>query len=104
MACIEKTNCFDGTGTLGKCYCGSLSTAACGAAPFTGAGSPDGLCVKEIQAGFPTFTTNSQVLGGLTATDFAAGAAMKRLSCQKGANSSACLTTCGFATGGPAFP
>ncbi len=104
MTCIEKSNCFDGTGTLGKCYCGSLNTTQCGAAPFTGAGSPDGACVAEIKAGFPTFTTNSQVIAGLVATNFPRGAGMKRLSCQKGANSSACLDTCGFTQGGPAFP
>jgi hypothetical protein len=104
ISCIQQSNCFDGTGTIGKCYCGSLSTAACSAAPFTGAGSPDGACVAAIKAGFPTFTTNSQVLGGLSATNFPSGAAMSRLSCQKGANASACLDTCGFTAGGPAFP
>jgi hypothetical protein len=60
--------------------------------------------VAQIKAGFPTFTSNAAVLGGLVATDFPSGAAMKRLSCQKGANSSACLTTCGFNAGGPVFP
>jgi hypothetical protein len=104
MRCIESSNCFDGTGTLGKCYCGDLSISACGSAPFTGAGSPNGACVNQIKAGFPTFTSNSAILGGLVATDFPSGAAMKRLSCQKGANSSACLGTCGFTAGGPAFP
>jgi hypothetical protein len=104
MGCIEASNCFDGTGTLGKCYCGDLSISACGSAPFTGAGSPNGACVAQIKAGFPTFTSNSAILGGLVATDFPSGAAMKRLSCQKGANSSACLGTCGFTAGGPVFP
>ncbi|MES1175764.1 MAG: hypothetical protein ABUL62_15690, partial [Myxococcales bacterium] len=104
ITCIQKSNCFDGTGTIGKCYCGSLSTSACSAAPFTGAGAPDGACAAEIKAGFPTFDTNAQVLGGLSATNFPSGAAMSRLSCQKGANQSACLDTCGFTAGGPAFP
>jgi hypothetical protein len=106
MTCIEKNNCLDGTGTLGKCYCGSLSTSACGAAPFdlTAAGAPNGLCAKEIQAGMPGITSNSAVLGALTASAKPAGAAMQRLNCQKVANSSACLDTCGFTTGGPAFP
>jgi hypothetical protein len=104
MTCIEKSNCFDGTNTLGRCYCGSLNTTQCGAAPFTGPGSPDGACVAQIKAGFPTFTANSQVIAGLVATNFPSGAAMKRLSCQKGANSSACLDACGFTGGGPAFP
>ena len=81
-----------------------LDTGPCGAAPFTGAGSPNGPCVAEIKAGFPTYTTNQQVLGGLTATDFPSGAAMKRLNCQKTADGSACLTTCGLNAGGAAFP
>ena len=104
MTCIEKNNCLDGTGSLGKCYCGTLDTGACSAAPFTGAGSPNGACVKEIQAGMPGVTTNAAVLGGLTATSRPAGAAGQRLNCQKTANSSACLDVCGFTTGGPAFP
>jgi hypothetical protein len=104
ISCIQASNCFDGTGTLGKCYCGDLTISQCGSAPFSGAGSPNGACVNEIKAGFPTFTSNSAILGGLVATDFPSGAAMKRLSCQKGANSSACLTTCGFNAGGAVFP
>ncbi len=104
ISCIQKSNCFDGTGTLGKCYCGTLSTTDCGAAPFTGAGSPNGACVAEIKAGFPTFTTNSQVIAGSWPPTSPSGAGMKRLSCQKGANASACLDVCGFTTGGPAFP
>jgi hypothetical protein len=105
MHCIQNSNCFDGANTIGKCYCGSLSTTACGSAPFTGAGSPDGACVNEIKAGFPTLTSNSAVLGALGKTvELPAGAATKRLSCQKGANEGACLDTCGFTSGGPAFP
>ena len=104
MTCIEKSNCLDGTGSLGRCYCGTLDVGACSAAPFTGAGSPNGACVKEIQAGMPGVTTNAAVLGGLTATSRPAGAAGQRLNCQKTANSSACLDVCGFTAGGPAFP
>ena len=104
ISCLQTSNCFDGTGTLGKCYCGDLSIGDCGSAPFTGPGSPNGACVAQIKAGFPTFTSNNAILGGLVATDFPSGAAMKRLSCQKGANSSACLGTCGFTAGGPVFP
>lgn len=104
MTCIEQSNCLDGTGSLGACYCGSLDTGPCGAAPFTGAGSPNGPCVDIIKAGFPEFTTNQDILGGLFATDFPSGAAMKRLNCQKTADSSACISTCGLNTGGPVFP
>jgi hypothetical protein len=59
---------------------------------------------RRSRAGFSLFTTNQQVLGGLSATNFPSGAAMSRLSCQKGANQSACLGVCGFTAGGPAFP
>jgi cysteine-rich repeat protein len=106
MSCIEKTNCLDGTGTLGACYCGTLSTSACSAAPFdlTEPGAPNGPCAAVIQAGLPGVSTNTAVLGGLTATARPAGGAMQRLNCQKTANSSACLGTCGFTAGGPTFP
>lgn len=100
MRCIQTSNCFDGTGTLGKCYCGSLSTTACGSAPFSGAGSPDGACVSEIKAGFPTLTSNSAVLGALKEFSLPAGAAMKRLACQK----ENCADVCGLTSSGPAFP
>jgi hypothetical protein len=104
MSCIQKSNCFDGTNTIGKCYCGSLSIDACGAAPFTGAGSPDGACASELRAGFPTLTTNSAVIANFAATQLPSGAATKRLSCQKGSNLAACSDICGFKSGGPAFP
>ncbi|HEY0467569.1 MAG TPA: hypothetical protein VGC79_25385, partial [Polyangiaceae bacterium] len=112
MTCIQKSNCFDGAGSLGTCYCGSLDTAACGAAPFTGAGSPNGACVAEIKAGFPTLTSNQEVLGSQFAVEFPSGAAMKRLNCQKitvftpqsSSTSKTCAADCGFTNGGPAFP
>jgi hypothetical protein len=104
MRCIQSSNCLDGTGTLGKCYCGTLPLNACGSAPFTGAGSPDGVCVSEIKAGFPTFTSNNAILGNLQASEHPGGAAMQRLSCEKGASGGQCLAACGFASGGPAYP
>ena len=106
MHCIQSKNCLDGKGSLGDCYCGSLNTAACSAAPFTGAGSPAGPCKAEIQAGMPDVSTNAAVLGGLTVTARPAGAAGQRLNCQKVSpnNGVTCAIPCGFADGGPAFP
>ena len=106
MRCVQKSNCLDGTGSLGKCYCGTLDTGKCGAAPFTGAGSPDGACVKEIQAGMLDVTTNTAALGGLTTPVRPAGAAMQRLNCQKVSlnNGATCAIPCGFTPNGPAFP
>jgi hypothetical protein len=107
LTCIQSSNCFDGTGTLGgSCYCGSLALADCQAASFdlTQAGAPNGPCAAVIQAGLPGVTSNSAVLGGLTASAKPAGAAMQLLNCQKTADGNACLGACGFTTGAGAFP
>ena len=95
MQCIQDSNCLDGTGSLGKCYCGTLSTAACGAAPFdlTAAGAPNGPCAAIMQKGNPGVTTNSAILGGLTNKSRPAGAAGQRLNCQK--TDTACAPICG---------
>lgn len=85
MQCIQDSNCLDGTGSLGRCYCGTLSTAACGAAPFdlTAPNAPNGPCAAIMQQGNPGVTTNSGILGGLTTKSRPAGAAGQRLNCQK---------------------
>jgi cysteine-rich repeat protein len=95
MQCIQDTNCLDGTGSLGRCYCGTLSTSACGAAPFdlSAMGAPNGPCAAIMQAGNPAATSNSQILAGLTAKGTPAGAAGQRLNCQK--NDPACAPLCG---------
>jgi hypothetical protein len=96
MQCIQDSNCLDGTGSLGKCYCGTLDTAACGAAPYdlNAAGAPNGPCAALMQAGSPALTTNSQILGGLTAKSRPGGAAGQRLNCQK--NDATCGPICGI--------
>jgi hypothetical protein len=99
--CIQDSNCLDGTGTLGSCYCGTLGTAACGAATFgpgTVNGMPDltrpnGPCAAIMVAGSPSLTTNSAILGGLTAKSRPGGAAGQRLNCQK--NDATCAPICG---------
>jgi hypothetical protein len=103
MHCIQASDCFDGSKTAGNCYCGTLSTAACGAAPFdlSAAGAPNGACAALIQAGMPGLSSNSAVLGNLTVNSRPAGAAIQRLNCQKVAD---CGDSCGFTAGGPAFP
>lgn len=95
MQCIQDSNCLDGSGSLGKCYCGTLGTAACGAAPFNLAspGAPNGPCAAIMQAGNPGLTTNSAILGGLTNKSRPAGAAGQRLNCQK--TDATCAPLCG---------
>jgi len=104
--CIQASNCLDGIGTTGKCYCGSLTTTACGAAPFdlSKAGAPNGACAAVIQAGMTGLVSNSAILGSLTTPRHPAGAGMQRLNCQKIANDAACVDACGFTAGGAAFP
>jgi len=101
ILCMQDSNCFDAPdGTAGKCYCGSLGTAACGAAPFalSQPGAPNGPCAELMQAGYPTATTNSQILAGLTAKARPLGAAGQRLNCQRTSAEPACAGLCGLET------
>jgi hypothetical protein len=84
-ACFVQTGCADGSGSLGKCYCGTLGVAACAAAPFDLAmpGAPNGPCAATMQQGNPAATTNSGILSGLTAKGHPTGAAGQRVNCQK---------------------
>jgi hypothetical protein len=98
MQCIQTSKCFNGSNSLGKCYCGTLTTNDCSAAPFdlTAAGAPNGPCAATIQAGMTGVTSNGAVLGGLTAPSRPAGAAMQRLQCQKvdDSGSGTCAAVC----------
>jgi hypothetical protein len=98
MQCIQTSKCFNGSNSLGKCYCGTLATNDCSAAPFdlTAAGAPNGPCAATIQAGMTGVTSNGAVLGGLTAPSRPAGAAMQRLQCQKvdDSGSGTCAAVC----------
>jgi hypothetical protein len=94
--CFQDSKCIDGAGSLGKCDCGSLSTAACGAAPFdlSQQGAPNGPCAELMQLGMPGVTSNSTVLGGLTNKSRPTGAAGQRMNCQKTATE--CSALCGI--------
>lgn len=94
MQCIQDSNCLDGSGSLGKCYCGTLGTAACQAAPFdlTAPGAPNGPCAALMQQGSPGVTSNAGILGGLTTKSRPGGAAGQRLNCQKNTE---CAPICG---------
>jgi hypothetical protein len=101
QACITETNCADGANPFTSCYCGTLDTNACNGAPYTGAGSPNGLCRDVIRAamggslstpGQPA--TNSEVLARMLSRNYPAGAGINRYNCQK--NDPDCRTVCGF--------
>ncbi len=95
--CITDTNCGDGTNTLTSCFCGSLTTAACIAAPASGAGSPAGACAAKIRSAMAVggvVASNNDVLVRYIDETIAGGAAIARYNCDK--VDPACLTTCGF--------
>jgi hypothetical protein len=99
LQCIQDSNCLDApSGSLGKCYCGTLGTAACGAAPFdlSKPGAPNGPCAELMQLGYPEATTNSQILGGVTTKSRPMGAAGQRLNCQRVSAEPACAALCGL--------
>jgi hypothetical protein len=99
MQCVRESNCIDApSGTMGKCYCGTLSTAACGAAPFdlTAPGAPNGPCAAIMQLGNPGVVSNTAILGGLTTKSRPAGAAGQRLNCQRTSEEPACAAVCGL--------
>jgi hypothetical protein len=94
--CFQAAHCMDGAGSLGKCYCGDLSTAACSAAPFDlrQQGAPNGPCAEIMQMGSPGVTSNSVLLGGLTNKSRPSGAAGQRMNCAK----LNCAEACGIVT------
>lgn len=95
-ACFVQTGCVAGSGSLAKCYCGTLSPDACGAAPFdlSAAGAPNGPCAAVMQLGNPGVVTNPAILGSLTSISRPAGFAGQRLRCQKA--DPVCAPICGL--------
>ena len=95
LRCIQDSNCLDGAGSIGKCYCGTLVGQACDAAPFDlkMAGAPNGPCAAVMQLGAPTITSNAQMRAGVTTKTRPTGAAGQRLNCQK--TDPECKSICG---------
>lgn len=95
--CITDTNCGDGANTLTSCFCGTLTTGQCIAAPDTGANAPKGACVDVIRNAFALSgqaATNAMVLTNYIDESFAAGAGIARYNCDKA--DPACINVCGF--------
>jgi len=93
--CVQDSNCLDGTGSLGHCYCGDLETGPCGSAPYdlTKAGAPNGPCAPIMQKGYTGLLTNPAILGALVVKSRPAGAAGQRLNCEK--LDATCAPICG---------
>jgi hypothetical protein len=95
LRCIQDANCLDGAGSLGKCYCGTLTNPQCSAAPYDlkANSAPNGPCAGVMQLGAPAVTNNAQMLAGLTNKTRPTGMAGQRLNCQK--TDQACAPICG---------
>jgi hypothetical protein len=104
LSCIQTSNCFDGSASLGSCYCGKLPLQQCLKAPMTGKGAPDGACRELILKGTPKATTQHQVLGLLTTLDHPAAYALARAQCQKVGVRGSCAEKCGFGAVAPSPP
>jgi hypothetical protein len=96
LACVVQSGCAAGNSSLSRCYCGTLSTTQCAAAPFDLAtpGAPNGPCAALMQKGTPGATSNSAVLGALTSLGRPTGAAGQRVQCLK--NDDVCAPLCGL--------
>jgi hypothetical protein len=92
--CIHQTNCAAGANTFTSCFCGTLTTNDCGAAPETGPDAPHGACAALIKKGMGAGATNTQVLARMTSRSYAAGAGINRYNCMK--NNDVCRPLCGF--------
>lgn len=96
QACVRTTGCGNGASSFTSCFCGTLSTQMCQAAPDSGAGAPSGLCAPIIRqamlAAGETSVTNQQVLQRLLDVAYPGGAAISRWNCDK----VKCQTECGF--------
>jgi hypothetical protein len=78
--CLYFYNC-DGSDGLYRCFCGS--NAACGSAPESGAGAPNGSCADVIRAGMGAGATNADVMARYKDPNYPAGAALNRLACSQ---------------------
>lgn len=96
--CVQRTGCGQGKKTFTSCYCGSLGTADCLAAPFEGKGAPAGDCREPIVKAYATVSSSSQVLTRFIETEYPGGAALARLNCLK----LNCQRECSFDKEGPA--
>ncbi len=97
LQCVRDSNCADGVAPLASCFCGSLTTQACSAAPNSGAGAPAGACaavIREAMSEGVDVATNSEVLTRLIDQSFPGGAALARVNCDKVDPN--CIDTCGY--------
>jgi hypothetical protein len=84
MKCVQDSGCANNPAGLTSCFCGSLTTSQCVAAPPGGDEGPDGPCADVIrQATHADNLPNSVVLTRYLQRDNPAGIALRYLNCLK---------------------
>ena len=97
LKCVRGSDCADGAKTPQDCFCGTLTTQQCQAAPSSGAGAPNGACapiIREAMSQNGQEATSAQVLEHLIHEIFPGGAALARVNCDR--QDPSCITVCGF--------
>lgn len=95
--CVQRTGCGQGEHTFTSCYCGSLRTADCLAAPLEGEKAPQGECREVLTKAYGELKSNTELLTRYIETEFPGGAALARLNCLK----LNCQRECSFDKAGP---
>jgi len=95
LQCVYASHCMDtSTSLLSKCYCGSLSTVACGAAPLPNSGlpgAPDGACAGLIQQAYNLTSLAQPLALRLDDPTYPGSYANARLTCEKNNCATQCL-------------
>jgi hypothetical protein len=91
--CLDTTGCAKGDKSFTSCFCGSMTTDACLAAPLKGKGAPEGACADAMRKTMPGAASNHDILVSFQRVETVLGAAITRRNCQKG---TACRAVCGF--------
>lgn len=91
--CIDATGCAKGDKSFTSCFCGSMTTDACLAAPLKGKGAPEGACAEAMRKTMAGAASNHDILVSFQRVETVLGAAITRRNCQKG---TACRAVCGF--------
>lgn len=91
--CLDATGCAKGDKSFTSCFCGSLTTDACLAAPLKGKGAPEGVCAEAMRKTMASAGSNHDILVSFQRVETVLGAAITRRNCQKGTE---CRAVCGF--------
>lgn len=97
LKCVQDSNCADGSNAVQHCFCGTLDTGACSAAPANGNGAPNGACaaiIREAVSQDGSVATSAEVLTRLIDESLPGGAALARVNCDR--QDPACIATCGY--------